>query len=218
MKNNYLTIILILATTITYAQGFDVRKLTLKSDVILLYDQDSIAYLEDVISDHTTINYYQLKAVAKEVKNNTGFKFANAKLRNLIENEDYFKIVEKGDCMGIGKGPYDGVKRKYYGMLFLQKKGKDYEAIGTVQNDNPLVSWEDLIKEIQSVSALEKIKNLPERYTKTIDWFLANNVLPDENFVRFYKQKAFLKQIQPNLPNSNWPEQKHYFSTATKPF
>ncbi|RZJ70801.1 MAG: hypothetical protein EOO47_23245, partial [Flavobacterium sp.] len=66
------------------AQNFDVRKLTLKSDVILLYDQDSIAYIDDVINDHTTQHYYQLKAVSQEVKNNASFKFNNAKLHYLV--------------------------------------------------------------------------------------------------------------------------------------
>lgn len=193
MKKIYLAISLILTTFITYAQTFDVRKLTLKSDVILLYDQDSIAYVDDLINDYTTNHYYQLKAVAKEVKNATSFKFANTKIRYLLENEDYFKIFQKGDCLGIIQPPYNGVRPKHYGMLFLQKKGKEYEAIGTVQNNNSLILWDDLIKEIQSVSALEKIKNLPERYTKSINWFLDNSVLPDEDFIKYYKQKGIIK-------------------------
>lgn len=121
MKNIYLTINLVLTVVITYAQGFDVRKLTLKSDVILLYDQDSIAYIDNVINDHTTINYYQLKAVNQEIKNTVSFKFANTKLRYLVENEDNFKIHEKGDCTGIGFDTHIGKKPKYYGMLFFCK-------------------------------------------------------------------------------------------------
>lgn len=218
MKNIYLTITLLLTTTITYSQGFDIRKLTLKSDVILLYDQDSITYLDDVISDHSTINYYQLKAVSQEVKNNTGFKFANAKLRYLVENEDYFKIYEKGDCMGIGYATLPGPKPKYYGMLFLQKGAKQYQVIGIVENRNPLASWQDLIKQIQGVSVLEKIKNLPERYTKTIDWFLDNNTLPDENFVRFYKQKGILKTDTAKLTEQQLARARGLFFNGNETF
>lgn len=192
--------------------------LTLKSDVILLYDQDSIAYINNVINDYSTENYYQLKAVSQEIKNTVGFKFANAKLRYLVENEDYFKIYPKGDCLGITSPPYDGVKHKYYGLLFLQKHGKNYQAIGTVQNDDPLTVWQDLIKKIQSISTLEKIKDPKERYTKSIDWFLDNNTLPDENFIKYYKQKGILKTDTAQLTEQQFARAKGLFFNGNETF
>lgn len=199
------------------AQNFDVRKLTLKCDVILLYDQDSIAYIDDVINDHTTQHYYQLKAVSQEVKNNASFKFSNAKLRYLVEKEDYFKVYQKGDCMSIGKA-FDNVKRKFYGMLFLQKNNKQYSVIGIVQNDDPLSAWQELIKQIQSVSTLEKIKNLQERYTKSIDWFIDNNTLPDENFIKYYKQKSILKTDTAKLNEQQLARAKTLFFNGNETF
>ncbi|RZL34329.1 MAG: hypothetical protein EOO96_10170 [Pedobacter sp.] len=199
------------------AQNFDVRKLALKSDVILLYDQDSIAYIDDVINDHTTEHYYQLKAVSQEVKNNASFKFNNAKLRYLVENEDYFKVYQKGDCMSIGKA-FDNVKRKFYGMLFLQKNNKQYSVIGIVQNDDPLSAWLELIKQIQAVSTLEKIKNLQERYTKSIDWFIDNNTLPDENFIKYYKQKGILKTDTAKLNEQQLARAKTLFFNGNETF
>ncbi|WAC42569.1 hypothetical protein [Pedobacter sp. SL55] len=217
MKKIYLTLTLILSIFTTHAQNFDVRKLTLKSDVILLYDQDSIAYIDEVINDHTTNHFYQLKAVTQTIKNSASFKFTNAKLPYLLENEDYFKIYQKEDCMGVGK-VFDGVKRKFYGMLFLQKKGKNYEAIGTVQNDDPLSVWQELIKQIQSVSTLEKIKDPKERYTKSIDWFLDNNTLPDENFIKYYKQKGILKTDTAQLTEQQLARAKGLFFNGNETF
>lgn len=217
--NKYLPIFILslLFSALANAQNFDVRKLTLKSDVILLYDQDSIVYIDDVINDHTTQHYYQLKSVSQEVKNNAGFKFNNIKLRYLAENEDYFKIYEKGDCMGVGKA-FDNVKRRFYGMLFLQKNNKQYNVIGIVQNDDPLSVWQDLIKQVQSVSKLEKIKNLQERYTKSIDWFLDNNTLPDENFVKYYKQKGILKTDTAKLNEQQLARARALFFNGNETF
>lgn len=200
------------------AQGFDVRKLTLKSDVILLYDQDSIAYIDDVINDHTTNHFYQLKAVTQTVKNTVGFKYANTKLPYLVENEDYFKIFEKGDCMGIGYATPIGPRQKYYGMLFLQKGAKQYQVIGIVENRNPFASWQDLIKQIQSVSTLEKVKDPKERYTKSIDWFLDNNVAPDENFVKYYKQKGILKTDTAQLNEQQFAKARALFFNGNETF
>lgn len=200
------------------AQNFDVRKLTLKSDVILLYDQDSIAYIDDVINDHTTNHFYQLKAVTQTVKNTVGFKYANTKLPYLVENEDYFKIFEKGDCMGIGYATPIGPRPKYYGMLFLQKGAKQYQVIGIVENRNPFASWQDLIKQIQSVSTLEKVKDPKERYTKSIDWFLDNNVAPDENFVKYYKQKGILKTDTAKLNEQQLAKARALFFNGNETF
>lgn len=216
-KHLPLFILSFLFYSLANAQNFDVRKLTLKSDVILLYDQDSIAYIDDVINDHTTQHYYQLKAVSQEVKNNASFKFNNAKLRYLVENEDYFKVYQKGDCMGIGKA-FDNVKRKFYGMLFLQKNNKQYSVIGIIQNDDPLSAWQELIKQIQSVSTLEKIKNLQERYTKSIDWFIDNNTLPDENFIKYYKQKGILKTDTAKLNEQQLARAKTLFFNGNETF
>lgn len=217
--NKYLPIFILsfLFYSLAQAQSFDIRKLTLKSDVILLYDQDSIVYIDDVINDHTTQHYYQLKSVSQEVKNNTGFKFNNIKLRYLVENEDYFKVYEKGDCMGIGK-VVDNVKRRFYGMLFLQKNNKQYNVIGIVQNDDPLSVWQDVIKQVKSVATLEKIKNLQERYTKSIDWFLDNNALPDENFVKYYKQKGILKTDTVKLTEQQLARARGLFFNGNETF
>ena len=217
--NKYLPLFILsfLFYSFANAQNFDVRKLTLKSDVILLYDQDSIAYIDAVINDHTTQHYYQLKAVSQEVKNNASFKFNNTKLRYLVENEDYFKVYQKGDCMSIGKA-FDNVKRKFYGMLFLQKNNKQYSVIGIVQNDDPLSAWLELIKQIQSVSTLEKIKNLQERYTKSIDWFIDNNTLPDENFIKYYKQKGILKTDTAKLNEQQLARAKTLFFNGNEVF
>jgi len=218
--NKYLPIFILslLFSVLANAQNFDVRKLTLKSDVILLYDQDSIAYLDDVINDHTTNHFYQLKAVTQTVKNTVGFKFANTKLPYLVENEDYFNIYQKGDCLGIVSPPYNGVKPKFYGMLFLQKRDKQFHVIGVVQNDNSLSNWEELIKQIKSVALLEKAKDPKERYTKTIDWFLDNNVLPDENFIKYYKQKGILKTDTAKLTEQQLARAKTLFFNGNEVF
>lgn len=213
-----LFILTLLFYSFANAQGFDVRKLTLKSDVILLYDQDSIANTNEIINDYTSVNYYQLKAITWEIKNTVNFKFTNTKLRNLVENEDYFKIYEKGDCLGIGYATPIGPKPKYFGMLFLQRRDKQFHVIGVVENRNPLPNWEDLIKQIKSVTSLEKIKNLQERYTKSIDWFLDNNVMPDEGFIKYYRQTGILKTDTAQLNEQQLASARALFFNGNETF
>lgn len=217
--NKYLSIFILsfLFYSSANAQGFDVRKFTLKSDVILLYDQDSIASIENVITDYSTAQYGKLKAVTQTLKNSTGFNFSTTKFRYYVDKEDYFLVEEKGDCMGIGYATPIGPKPKYYGMLFLQKGANQYQVIGIVENRNPLASWQDLIKQIQSVSTLEKIKNLQERY-KSIDWFLDNNTLPDENFIKYYKQKGILKIDTVQLTEQQLVRAKGLFFNGNETF
>lgn len=218
MKNIYLTISLIFSFSIAYGQGFDVRKFTLKSDVILLYDQDSIASIENVITDYSTAQYGKLKAVTQTLKNSTGFNFATTKFRYYVEDEDYFLVAEKGDCMGIVHPPYDGKRPKFYAMLFLQKKDREYQVVGTVCHNYSLENWQELIKQVQSVSKLEKIKNLQERYTKSIDWFLDNNTLPDDNFIQFYKQKGILKADTAQLTKQQLARARGLFFNGNETF
>lgn len=100
----------------------------------------------------------------------------------------------------------------------MQKRAKQYQVIGIVENRNPLASWQDLIKQIKSVATLEKITNLQERYTKSIDWFLDNNTLPDDNFVRFYKQKGILKTDTAKLTEQQLARAKALFFNGNETF
>jgi len=59
------------------------------------------------------------------------------------------------------------------------------------------MKWNDLthyyIPAINQLMQIEKISNLDERYTKTIDWFIENNDYPDDNFFAFYAEKNIPK-------------------------
>ena len=58
------------------------------------------------------------------------------------------------------------------------------------------LEWEQLQKmeqQIKSLSSIEKIKNENERYTKTLDWFIENGLMPDNDFVDYYKEKQLIK-------------------------
>lgn len=219
MKKHFLFLVLTFACFYKVsAQNFDVRKLTLKSDVILLYNQDSIAYIDDIINDYTTEHYYKLLSVKTMVKNQTNFKFAGNKLRYILEGEDFFKIVEKGDCLQRLMRPYEGKPPTYYGMLFLKKTGKHYNVVGLVQNTDNLTAWQTLVTTIKSVAMLENITNLQDRYTKTMDWFLENDIMPDEGFLKFYHQKGILKTDTAVLTNEQLEKAKTKFFNGNENF
>lgn len=192
MKKVYLTISLLFAVLITYGQGFDLRKITLKSDVILFCDQNNVIDSSKIINDYTSNNFYKVTAVDAIIKNNTSFDLKKAEIRVAIENEDY--LVDVSSCstaMGIPSVFSQG--QSYYEILFLKKIGKQYQIIGLIKNNDRLADWKKLTDNIKSVATLEKLTIPKDRYSKTIDWFIAHGINPTADFLTYYKQQGVLK-------------------------
>ncbi len=190
MKKIYLTIFLLFTLIFTQAQTFDIRKLTLKSDVILFCDQEDVKDTSHIINDFTSNYFYKITGIDTIVKNKTGFDIKKTEIRVATENEDFF--VYQSNCVPAIAYSFDQGKR-YYEILFLKKVGKHYQIIGLVKNNDTRADWGKLITDIKSVSALERMTNPQERYIKTIDWFIAHGINPTADFLTYYRQKSIIK-------------------------
>ncbi|MEO5911331.1 MAG: hypothetical protein ABIP95_10610 [Pelobium sp.] len=190
MRKIYLIISLLFTCLMTYSQSFDVRKITLKSDVILFCDQKNVIDSNKIINDYTSNYFYKITAVDTLIKNKTGFDFKKAEIRVATQDEDY--LVNVSSCAPPIAYPIEPDKN-YYEILFLQKIGKQYQIIGLVINNDARAVWQKLIDDIKSVASLENIKYPKKRYSKTIDWFIANGINPTADFLTYYKQNGVLK-------------------------
>lgn len=190
MKKIYLTTLLLFTLVITYAQGFDIRKITLKSDVILFCDQKNVIDSSKIINDYSSNYFYKITAVNTLIKNKTGFDIKKAEIRVATQDEDY--LVNLSNCAPAIGYPFE-MNKSYYEILFLKKIGKQYQIIGLVKNNDSRAVWQKLIDDIKSVASLENLKVPKDRYSKTIDWFIAHGINPTADFLTYYKQKGILK-------------------------
>ena len=79
---------------------------------------------------------------------------------------------------------------KYYQDIFFIKKEKgQYKQILLLSGVEDTL-FQAYRKQITSSSNFENIKNEKERFSKTLDWFLENGLLPDYEFIAYYKQKG----------------------------
>ncbi|WP_026977763.1 hypothetical protein [Flavobacterium tegetincola] len=190
MKKIYLSTLLLFTVVITHAQSFDVRKITLKSDVILFCEQKNIIDSSKIINDYTSNYFYKITAVDNIIKNKTGFDCKKAEIRVAIQDEDY--LVNLSNCAPAIGYPFE-MNKSYYEILFLKKIGKQYQIIGLVKNNDSRAVWQRLIDDIKSVASLENLKVPKERYSKTIYWFIAHGINPTADFLTYYKQQGILK-------------------------
>ncbi|TDG36446.1 hypothetical protein EZJ43_07975 [Pedobacter changchengzhani] len=190
MKKIYLTILLLFTVVITYGQSFDVRKITLKSDVILFCNQKNVIDSSKIINDYSSNYFYKITAVDTIIKNKTGFVFQKAEIRVATQDEDY--LVNVSNCAPAIGYPFE-MNKSYYEILFLKKIGKQYQIIGLVKNNDSRAVWQKLIDDIKSVASLENLKVPTDRYSKTIDWFIGHGINPTADFLTYYKQQGILK-------------------------
>jgi hypothetical protein len=112
-------------------------------------------------------------------------------LRNYKDGVDFFSEgLINGDARYFTK-PID--EDKTYSDLFFirQEKGQFFLLAQIRQLDSQeLVEYK---KQIQSISIIENSKNQKERFDKSLDWFVDNALLADNDFVNYYKEKGLIK-------------------------
>lgn len=52
------------------------------------------------------------------------------------------------------------------------------------------IQMQNYIHQIETIKIFEKTKNEKERFSKTIDWFIENGLLPDFDFFEYYKKEG----------------------------
>jgi len=192
MKIKALIFFLILLPFLGNAQNQNLRKAILKSDLIISindYRMDTIR-----INDFTSkvfINFDKINEGNSWIyKNNLGSAPKKLSLRKLVDGEDFYSysITDGNNCL---LRALDG-NITYHDLFFIKKEKSEYKIVAHFQS----IEWEQLQKmeqQIKSLAPIEKIKNENERYTKTLDWFIENGLMPDNDFVDYYKEKQLIK-------------------------
>lgn len=193
MFKNYTVIILALILHIgTSAQDAQLRKMVMKSDVIVYCKQDSVRTRAKMLNDFSQLVTEEITATDTILKNGTGFRLKGTRLIPLVKDEDYFPFNRGEECLGVGQVFPPNYRPVFYTLYFLKKSGNNYSILAQITNDNTAY-FQDLFKKISSLTAIEKTKNERQRYTQTIDWFLEYSITPDNSFIGYYKTKGILK-------------------------
>lgn len=190
MKKYLLTILFIGFICAVHSQDTnDLRKLVMKSHVILAgYSNLTTNYT----NDFTVELSYTITHLDTMVVNTTDYK-THEKVKVAQPFDDYPVFWSDTHIIAADLEPAIEINKRYSNLLFLRKNGKQYESVGGIGH----LEWDTLINyylpAIQQLQTIEKIKDLHERYTKTIDWYIDHNDYPDNDFIHFYIQKGIIK-------------------------
>lgn len=192
MKIKALIFFLILLPFLGNAQNTNLRKAILKSDLIVSindYRMDTVR-----INDFTSKVFIHFDKINEGnswiYKNNLGSVPKKLSLRKLVDGEDFYSYLITDGGLCAGKVLEHG--KTYRDLFFIKKEKSEYKIVLHFQS----LEWEQLQKmeqQIKSLATIEKIKNENERYTKTLDWFIENGLIPDNDFVDYYKEKQLIK-------------------------
>ncbi|NDW08088.1 hypothetical protein [Dysgonomonas sp. 520] len=168
------------------------RILTMKSDVILT--SNSYEKTDTYVNDFSKESVCVINKVDSIIKNNTKFKESDYTARILTDGNDYFSDGYFGDGGRLLGSISQDVGKSYSNLMFLKKVGKQYQVLGIYENLEIGEMKTEYISKIAQVMEIEKIKDLNERYSKTLDWFIDNGFYPDNGFIEFYQQKGVVKE------------------------
>ena len=187
------TLLLLAISIMSFGQDItarELRKTVLKSDVILA--SQSYKTTKSYANDYSIEQFYTMNKIDTLIKNVTQFNITD-KIRIQQQIDDYSAFWSEDVISALPIEKVRGIDIRYTNLFFFKKENKQYKLLGIVKT----IEWDNLIKRyipaINQVMQIEKISNLNERYTKTIDWFIENNGYPDNDFIAYYKQKGILQ-------------------------
>lgn len=191
MKTRLLYFILMLPI-FSIAQTQNLRKAILKSDLIISvnhYKMDTIW-----VNDFTFKVFINMDDINEKnswvYKNNLGFVPKKLSVRKPIDGEDFYSNLTTDGINYLLRALE--ADKTYHDLFLIKKEKNEYKIIANYQN----LEW-DVVKkmeqQIQSLASIEKIKNEKERYAKTLDWFIENGLMPDNDFVDYYTKKELIK-------------------------
>lgn len=171
----------------SYAQNLNLRKAILKSDLIIVcydFDFDTIR-----INDFSKNTYVKINKIDSILKNRLSTTPKNLTARKYLDNEDYYSdlITNEGGC--IMKPTEANNWTAYTNIFFIRKNGKEYQSFLVLQGIE-LEKYKKIAHQIRTISKIEHLKNDKERFEKTLDWSIENGLIPDPDFIEYYKQKG----------------------------
>lgn len=184
----YLILLLLLATS-SYAQ-LNLRKAILQSDLIISINN----HRQDTIwdNDHTLQSYTQMDKIdsgnAFILRNKLKSTPQTLRIKNYLGQEGFFSndINQPFSCL---VPMVIDISKHYQDIFFIKKEKGQYKQVLTLSNVEDAL-FQAYKKQITSSSNFENIKNENERFSKTLDWFIENGLLPDGEFIAYYKQKG----------------------------
>ncbi len=184
----YLILLLFLATS-SYAQ-LNLRKAILQSDLIISINN----HRQDTIwdNDHTLQSYTQMDKIDSSnafiLRNKLKSTPQTLRLKNYLGQEDFFSndINQPFPCL---IPMVIDISKHYQDIFFIKKEKGQYKQVLMLSNVEDAL-FQSYRKQITSSSNFENIKNENERFSKTLDWFIENDLLPDGEFIAYYKQKG----------------------------
>lgn len=191
MKTKILILLLILPF-LSFTQNQNLRKAILKSDLIISINDFKMDTVR--VNDFTSKVYININAINEQnswvYKNNLGSVPKKLSLRKLIDGEDFYSylITDGNACMHRALNG----SITYHDLFFIKKEKNEYKIVALYES----LEWEQLEKigkQVKSFAGIEKIKNENERYQKSLDWFIENGLMPDNDFVDYYKEKNVIK-------------------------
>ncbi len=164
------------------------RRAILKSDVILAgYEKSTINYINDYTQEEA-LSIVQLDSI---ILNTSGFK-PDAKMKVPQAFDNYPLFWGDDGIYGVSIVSVKDVDFRYSNLLFFRKDGKQYQLIGRIGT----LKWNDILRyyipTIHELKEIDKLKDLNVRYSRTIDWYIANNDYPDSYVMGFYEQKGVI--------------------------
>jgi hypothetical protein len=183
---------LILLSFLGNAQNQNLRKAILKSDLIISsndYRTDTIR-----INDFTSkffINFDKINEGNSWIyKNNMGSVPKKLSVRKPIDGEDFYSYLITDGGLCTGKVLEHG--KTYHDLFFIKKEKNEYKIVVHYQSLE-LEQLQKIAQQIKSLASIEKIKNENYRYQKSLDWFIENGLMPDNDYVDYYKEKQLIK-------------------------
>lgn len=189
MKQSLYLILLLVFATNSYAQ-LNLRKAILQSDLIISINN----HRQDTIwdNDHTLQSYTQMDKIdsgnAFILRNKLKSTPQTLRLKNYLGQEGFFSNDINLPYSCLVPMVID-INKHYQDIFFIKKEKGQYRQVLMLSHVEDAL-FQAYRKQITSSSNFENIKNENERFSKSLDWFIENGLLPDGEFIAYYKQKG----------------------------
>lgn len=191
-----------------FSQLYDLRNTVLNSDFIIVVETEQAKISTKPINDFYYESSVTFSNIDKVIKQNGKINFLNQSIFYPTEGNNFFRpdVI----CSIAALPPFD-INQKYYSIYFLKKDKQKKLYVLSSTYYLSLSDKNDRILQIEEILKLEQYKNPQERYEKTMDYFIQNNINPDDNFLDYYQLIGILKSHHPVLTEKQLSTIKELF-------
>ena len=167
------------------------RRMVMQSDVI--FASSRYQTIHEYVNDYSLTHFYIAERIDSLITDKTQFKIGDRiKIQNEIDDYSFFWNDTAKSISALYGGVGKDVETYYSDLFFLKKEGKQYNLLGKVTD----IEWNKIktyyIPIIRQIEKINQTTDLNKRYAQTIDWYIAQNDYPDDNFIEFYRQKKLI--------------------------